>query len=293
MSNKKIKVEETQINVRVPKNVAPALSQLINFLNSTLHSSPENIRVKYEELADLAIKESQFFKTTLSDDMVSARTIIEKYIIQVEPELQETGIKFFNDVKNKMDRRYFLILDKSISMLGPRWEELRTVITFLAPCVCQADPKNGITLFLFSDAKDKHPVYEGIKDSTAVIEIFNKEHPRGNTDLAGVLKQAFARHFSENNEATTILVVTDGQPDNAELVRQEIIGVTEKVKSKDELSISFIQIGDDKKASLFLEELNSNLKGAKYDIVDALSANEMKGLGFEEMVRRSVEQNDF
>jgi len=293
MSNKKLKVEETELQIKVPKNVGPALGDLISFLNASLQSSPENIRVKYEELADLAIKESQNFRITLSNDMIAARTIVEKYIIQDEPEPQESGIKFFDDVRNKLDRRYFLILDKSISMLGPRWEELRTVVTFLAPCICQADPKNGLTLFLFSDHKLKHPMYEGIKDAAAVIDIFNKEHPRGNTDLGGVLKQAFEKHFSENNEATTILVITDGQPDNADLVRNEIVAATERVKSKDELSISFIQIGDDTKASLFLEELNSNLKGAKYDIVDALSANEMKGLGFEQVVRRSTEQHDF
>ena len=45
--------------------------------------------------------------------------------------------------------------------------------------------------------------------------------------------------------------------------------------SATELLISFIQVGGDKGAAAFLDDLDCNL-GARFDIVDTMSVNKMK-----------------
>ena len=55
-----------------------------------------------------------------------------------------------------------------------------------------------------------------------------------------------------------------------------------------ELSVSFIQIGDDEQATRFLKELDDDLAEAKFDIVDTITADEAKGISFNELIARSI-----
>lgn len=69
-----------------------------------------------------------------------------------------------------------------------------------------------------------------------------------------------------------------------------IIKAANKILDDPELSISFIQIGSDHDATKFLQKLDDGLqkKGAKFDIVDTLTAEKMKGMSFAELVRNSI-----
>lgn len=58
----------------------------------------------------------------------------------------------------------------------------------------------------------------------------------------------------------------------------------------EELSISFIQVGSDGKAAKYLNELDDDLEksGAKFDIVDAMTKDEMEGKSFLDVVQMSI-----
>lgn len=58
----------------------------------------------------------------------------------------------------------------------------------------------------------------------------------------------------------------------------------------EELSVSFIQIGNDHGAKKFLRSLDDDLrgKGAKFDIVDTVTSDEMMGMSFANLVAKSV-----
>jgi hypothetical protein len=73
------------------------------------------------------------------------------------------------------------------------------------------------------------------------------------------------QHFNAG-KPETILVITDGQPDNEEEVKKAIINVTKRLKKKEELSISFVQIGSDGGATRFLDALDDDLvsRGAAF-----------------------------
>lgn len=204
-------------------------------------------------------------------------------------------VKFFVDVNKEMSRDYTLIIDKSGSMgmgggfLGlfgkSRWNEARDAIGYLAPHITKFDP-DGITLYLFDSNYDK---YEHITSAEKVNEVFSRVSPGGSTNLASVLQAAFTEHYKTKKDET-ILVVTDGRPDSEKAVKDAIIQATHRLLRQDELSISFIQIGNDAGATQYLAMLDDDLEsqGAKFDIVDTLTTEEMGGLSFSQMVQKSI-----
>jgi len=163
-----------------------------------------------------------------------------------------------------LQRDYILIVDKSGSMAGARWKEARTAVQMIAPSACRADP-NGITIYFFSGPGSLKK-YSNIKTPQDVSICFEKERPGGTTDLAGVLSAAFQEHFSQPGVQTTILVITDGEPNHKGAVVKEIVNASNRLTRDEDLSVSFIQIGNDRAATTFLKALDDDIK-AKFDIV--------------------------
>jgi uncharacterized protein with von Willebrand factor type A (vWA) domain len=176
-------------------------------------------------------------------------------------------------------------MDMSASMTGLKWEQAKAATMKIAPFACQADP-DGITLYLFNG---RYARFEHLAQPAQVQAIFSREKPTGTTDLAGVLSAAFAEHFS-GSKPTTILVITDGEPDSQAATIKEIIRAAGRVNSQEDLSVSFIQIGDDKNATRFLKYLDDNLRpmGAKFDIVDTVSASDIGAMSFEQLIEKSI-----
>jgi hypothetical protein len=90
----------------------------------------------------------------------------------------------------------------------------------------------------------------------------------------------------------TILVITDGMPDSQEEVERVIIEATkDKMSRQEDLSITIVQIGDDPDATAWLKELDNGLveKGARFDIVDVISHEQMKAMDFVTIIKRSVQ----
>lgn len=72
-------------------------------------------------------------------------------------------------------------------------------------------------------------------------------------------------------------------------MKELICGFTQVVP-KGQLSISFVQIGQDLDAQKFLHELDEELKplGALYDMVDCLSRDDLPRLSFDELIQSSL-----
>ncbi|EFA82490.1 hypothetical protein PPL_04915 [Heterostelium album PN500] len=198
-------------------------------------------------------------------------------------------VKFFDHVKHRYARDYTLIIDKSGSMSGSLWNQASAAVAKIAPFACQADP-DGITVYFFSSPSPRHPKYENIRDGNMVMGLFQREKPSGTTDLHGVLKQAIDDHFIKGNKPETILVITDGIPNNESDVKKLIIATANRLTRDEDLSISFIQIGRDRSATTFLKGLDDYLtsQGARFDIVDTLTMDEMQNLSFEQMIDKSI-----
>ncbi|BBD63934.1 von Willebrand factor type A [Nostoc commune NIES-4072] len=196
------------------------------------------------------------------------------------------------------NRDYTLIIDKSGSMATKdqkggrtRWFAAQESTLALAS-KCEQFDSDGITIYVFSG---KFKRYENVT-SGKVAQIFQENDPSGTTDLAGVLKHATDDYLQRKAagqtkpSGETILVVTDGEPDDRKAVMKVIIETSRRIERDEELAISFIQVGTDPQATRFLKVLDDELQsaGAKFDICDTITMEDMEDLSLSEVLLNAI-----
>jgi uncharacterized protein with von Willebrand factor type A (vWA) domain len=196
------------------------------------------------------------------------------------------------------NRNYTLIIDKSGSMSTPdqtggrtRWQAAQESTLALARKCEQLDP-DGITVYLFSVRFRR---YNNVT-SDKVAQFFCENYPMGTTDLAGVLQDATdsylrrkARGETKPN-GETIVVVTDGEPDDRNAVIRVIIEASRKIERAEELAILLVQVGSEAKVTRFLKALDDELQGvgAKFDIVDTVTLDDMENITLDEVLLKAI-----
>jgi uncharacterized protein with von Willebrand factor type A (vWA) domain len=196
------------------------------------------------------------------------------------------------------DRDYTLIIDKSGSMSTPdqaggrsRWEIAQESTLALARKCEQFDP-DGITVYLFSGRFKRY----GDVTSAKVAQIFLENDPAGTTNLASVLQDALNNYFQRKAagqtkpNGETILVITDGEPDDRKAVFEVIIQATRQMERDEELGISIIQVGSDSQATKFLKALDDQLQsvGAKFDICDTLTLDDLEDMSLADVLMNAI-----
>jgi uncharacterized protein with von Willebrand factor type A (vWA) domain len=196
-----------------------------------------------------------------------------------------------------VQRDYTLIIDKSGSMYTAdqvggksRWAAIQESTIALAHKCESLDP-DGITVYVFSGRFKRFDQVTAAK----VDQIFQENEPSGSTNLAGVLQDAVNQYLEKKakGEATageTIVVVTDGEPDDRRAVFEVIIKASQRLDKDEELAISFIQIGKDAQATRFLKALDDDLQGvgAKFDIVDVVTIDDMEDMTLTEVLMNAI-----
>lgn len=196
------------------------------------------------------------------------------------------------------DRDYTLIIDKSGSMSTPdqrggrsRWTEVQESALALARKCEQFDP-DGITVYVFSGRFKR---YDDVT-SSKVEQIFQENDPAGTTNLAAVLQDATNSYFQRKAAGQTkpagetILVVTDGEPDDRKAVMEVIVSTSRRMERDEELAISFVQVGSDAQATKFLQALDDQLQGvgAKFDICDVITLDAMEDMSLSEVLLNAI-----
>ncbi|MDF5708731.1 MAG: VWA domain-containing protein [Nostoc sp. S4] len=196
------------------------------------------------------------------------------------------------------DRDYTLIIDKSGSMSTPdqvggrtRWEIAQESTLALARKAEQFDP-DGITVYVFSGRFKR---YDDVS-SAKVAQIFLENDPAGTTNLAGVLQDAINNFFQRKAagkskpNGETILVITDGEPDDRKAVFEVIIHATRQMERDEELGISIIQVGSDAQATKFLKALDDQLQsvGAKFDICDTVTLDDLEEMSLVDVLTNAI-----
>jgi uncharacterized protein with von Willebrand factor type A (vWA) domain len=194
-------------------------------------------------------------------------------------------------------RDYTLIIDKSGSMYTAdqvggksRWATMQESALALAHKCESLDP-NGITVYVFSG---KFKRFENVT-AAKVQQIFQENEPAGSTNLAAVLQDALKNYFLNKSQGKvlggeTIVVVTDGEPDDRRAVMEVIIDASRRMEKDEELAISFIQVGKDSQATRFLKALDDELEGigAKFDIVDIVTIDDMEDMTLTEVLMNAI-----
>ena len=203
------------------------------------------------------------------------------------------------NVEKLKNRDYVLVIDKSGSMTAndcaggkSRWEACQESTMAIATKLAEYDP-DGITVVPFAGS---FKVYESTTPAK-VGDIFKENEPMGGTVLAPVLRAVFesynkrkaAGQAKPNGEI--LLVVTDGQPQDESEVAREIVKFGNTLANGDsEYGISFLQVGRDAGAAAFLKKLDDDLQaqGAKFDIVDTKTMEEIENIGLTEALVASL-----
>ncbi|WP_330204884.1 VWA domain-containing protein [Cyanobacterium sp. DS4] len=195
------------------------------------------------------------------------------------------------------NRDYTLIIDKSGSLNSDdgtgktRWEIAQESTIALAQ-KCDELDSDGITVYLFSGRFRR---YDNV-NSDKIREIYAQNEPMGSSDLKSVLQDALDNYFQRKAEGKakengeTILVITDGIPDEPKEIIRLIINASQKIDRDEELGISFIQIGQDAKAKEYFKALDDLLQeaGAKFDIVDTITMDDLDNMSLTDVLLNAV-----
>lgn len=174
-----------------------------------------------------------------------------------------------------------VIIDRSGSMQQQdcpgglsRWDFCREQMLNLTNQASSAF-RNGITVALFSSG---YRMFNNV-NFAAVPAIFQNNYPDGGTYLSKPLEEILSTYFARrdsnvaNHVATRPLlieVITDGEPSDKEGVIRAICESTQRMSNPREISIQFLQIGNEGDGARVLEQLDNRLvseDGAQYDIV--------------------------
>lgn len=191
-----------------------------------------------------------------------------------------------------------LLIDRSGSMATrdcpgglSRWEWCAQQSQLLTK-VTDSFLKEPLCLIVFAD---NFATYDNVKFERAT-RIFSTNQPDGMTNTGDALSKAIETHFARKQEQPqkivpdVVAVITDGEPNDPELVKREIVEATSKMTDPNELSITFLQVGSAQWGAALLRELDDNLvnEGAAYDIVDRKSFDQLQSIGLLGALAQSV-----
>lgn len=199
------------------------------------------------------------------------------------------------------NRDYTIILDQSGSMGTKdmegrtRWRSAEESVIAIAS-KCEQYDADGLTLYLFNRRFKR---FENVT-SERVASIFKENDPQGGTDIAAPLKDAVDNYFSRKKAGKAkangeiMLVITDGVPDTptgqADVIRV-LREAANGIELDSELGISFIQIGKDEDAKKFLQICDDDMKkvGAKFDIVDTITYDQLQETSITDILMRAID----
>lgn len=195
-------------------------------------------------------------------------------------------------------RDYTLLVDQSQSMANfeeiegkSRWEIMQDSTLALATQCEHFDP-NGITVYLFAEEFKR---YDHVT-SEKVARMFQTHQPRGKANLAIVLKHATDQYFKRRAlemaqpNGEIIIVVTAGEIEDPEAVKQVIINAADQLSSDEELGIELVQVGSNRQAARFFKELDQDLQraGAKFDICNTVSIEDVDRIDLNEILLGAI-----
>lgn len=152
-----------------------------------------------------------------------------------------------------------------------RWDYMQESVLNIARTANKIDG-DGIGLVIFGGAKIS--ASDNLKND-AIKAAFAARGPGGTTPLAEALTAAFAL-AGKSDKKDLVIVFTDGVPDNQAAAADVIRKQAASQATDDACTVLFIQVGKDAAATKYLRGLDDNLTGAKFDIVDAKTIDEVE-----------------
>jgi Mg-chelatase subunit ChlD len=171
---------------------------------------------------------------------------------------------------------FIVVIDTSGSMSSPvkqgssrtRWQAMQESVMAFVRDIEKID-SDGIDVVQLGGGVRS---WQGVT-SDKVNDLFGGLRPMGSTPLAEALTEAL-KLAGKSSKKDFVIVFTDGVPDDQNAAAAVIRAASNKQETDDALTFLFVQVGDDAGAAAYLRGLDDNLKGAKFDIVDAKTMEE-------------------
>lgn len=188
-----------------------------------------------------------------------------------------------------------ILVDISASMMEDvepaqktKWEWCADYVSAFATKSQPAFKNRGITMVPFNtDYRVERQC-----SPEQVANLFRNTTPRGNTDFGSPLKQLLAEHLASDRKRPLIIaVLTDGIPNRGPKIEQVIIDATKSMQRDGEIQITFLEIGAEYAGTALLKYLDDYLvhDGARYDVVDAITFDELKNMNLEDALTRVIQ----
>lgn len=165
-----------------------------------------------------------------------------------------------------------------------RWDYAQETVTAIARSAGKFDT-DGIDVITFAGSRVES--HSGVTVDK-VKEVFATRSPSGGTPLHLALTEAI-KLAGKSDKKDFIIVLTDGVPDDKAAAAKVIVDQSNRQKNDDDLTILFVQVGNDAQATKHLKSLDDDLAGAKFDIVDVKTIDEVDSFSsFEELVIAAI-----
>ncbi|KAH8834346.1 hypothetical protein DL96DRAFT_1756936 [Flagelloscypha sp. PMI_526] len=180
-----------------------------------------------------------------------------------------------------------ILVDDSRSMLGARWREAGNALGELASLAGQYDP-DGIDIYFLNSPREGR----GLKDIRKVNKLFMEVSPTGATPIGARLERLIKTYIDRLEQSSVpdsirhvnYIVITDGSPTDepADVIIHAARRLDKLNRPLSQLGIQFVQIGNSKSATKYLQGLDDELKDAPRDIVDTtpFTGQELRGHTF-------------
>jgi hypothetical protein len=151
-----------------------------------------------------------------------------------------------------------------------------------------------LTITTFNNAYD----VMGRCNPAKVEQIYGTVVPKGSTDLVDPLVNRLDANLNHDaKHPVLIAVITDGLPNvprDPKVVNQALIDYSQRLNSPGQVIVTFLQIGDTFDGKDFCRDLDDNLvrEGAKYDIVDTKTFDELKSEGLVNALIDAIIENE-
>mmetsp|Transcript_9895 Transcript_9895/g.22235 ORF Transcript_9895/g.22235 Transcript_9895/m.22235 type:complete len:406 (-) Transcript_9895:149-1366(-) len=167
-----------------------------------------------------------------------------------------------------------------------RWEKAVFAMNGIVAQVSQIDP-DGVDVVCFPGSGGEggmgYDIYRNVKDTKGLEALVTAHEPKGDCKMGQamdvVLKEAFERGF--DGRPCSVLVLTAGRPSDHEALSKSLADAAKKVNKDADLTITFVQVGDDEWAEKYLNQLDTELTttsadGEHIDIVDTIKDEEVQ-----------------
>mmetsp|Transcript_24532 Transcript_24532/g.52026 ORF Transcript_24532/g.52026 Transcript_24532/m.52026 type:complete len:411 (+) Transcript_24532:183-1415(+) len=207
---------------------------------------------------------------------------------KIEAEATKEVEKYLSSVTSTTNQTQSAKPPKSDPANPPtRWEKAIFAMNGIVAQVSQIDP-DGVDVVCFpgsggGEGGRDYDIYRNLKDTKGLEALVTATPPRGDCKMGEamdvVLKEAFQRGFDER--PCTVLVLTAGRPSDHEALSKSLADAAKKVNKDADLTITFVQVGDDKWAENYLRQLDTELTttsatGEHIDIVDTIKDEDVQ-----------------